>query len=216
MGILTPSNSPATKFVPGAFTQLASVQQDVPADVDRPRPCPSRTLGALLPAPLRSDLFSAVLGSFLGSRSPGPVSGGAAWCGSVKLCRSGFRGRGGLELSGSGGRAFPFPWSLGALAPRREGAVPRGHFSSFGSTVSDLSNRTSALYLFTPFVSWEAPSLYLSEREVDRSLTGKGFLSSRGAGSWAAGQGSLVPGVAAASWGLLRGPAGLAALSPES
>lgn len=142
------------------------------------------------------------------SDSPGLASRPAGGYGRVRLGRRGFLGRGGLVLGCSGDLDFPFPCPLGDLELRSAGAAPAWLCSSLGSRVRPpLSNLTSALYLLMAFASWAEPSLYLSESEVDRSLTGKGLWSSPGADSFTQGS---------ASWRLLLGPAWPAPMSPET
>ena len=124
----------------------------------------------LLPTALCGDLLSARL-SFRGSMgsptfsgSPELVSGGAGSCGRVRVCSKGFLGRGGLELSCSVGRVLAFPGSLGGLAPRVEGPLPGGPFSSLDSKLSPpLSSLTSALYLLMAFPSEQGASLCLKD-----------------------------------------------------
>lgn len=145
------------------------------------------------------------------SDSPGLVSRPAGGYCRVRLCRSGFLGRGGLILDCSGDLDFPFPCPLGDLELRSVGAGAAWLCSSLGYRVKPpLSNLTSALYLLTALASWAGPSLYLSESEVDRSLTGKGLWSSPGTGSFTEEAHVSV------SWRLLPGPAWPAPMSLES
>lgn len=144
------------------------------------------------------------------SDSPGLASRPAGGYGKVRLCRSGFLGRGGLVPGCSGDLVFPFPCPLGDLEPRSAGAVPTWLCSSLRSRARPpFSNLTSALYLLMALASWAELSLYLSESEVDLSLTGKGLWSSPGPDS------CIEEAHGSASWGLLPGPAWPAPVSPE-